>query len=81
MCTGYGGYANDGINMAGRQDLWNAEFVLDPDDLKQETILLRATREILPGEQIFVWYGPEYWCDDDYPVELLYMAVIAYGVN
>ena len=26
LCYSAGPYANDGINMDGRQDMWNAEF-------------------------------------------------------
>jgi hypothetical protein len=53
--------------------------VIDP--YNEDSILLRATRPILPGEQIFVWYGPAYWCNDQHAIELLRMAVITYGIN
>ena len=79
LCVAYGGYANDGINMIGRRDLWNAELEIDPYDDKM--VILRPTRDILPGEQIYVWYGPEYWCSDDHPVELIAMAVMTYGID
>jgi hypothetical protein len=81
LCMAYGGYANDAVNSEGRRDLWNAEFVIDENDPKEKTILLRATRDLVPGEQIYVWYGPTYWCDDSHPVELLVMTVITYGIN
>ena len=58
ICTAFAGYANDAINKHGRRDCWNAEFILDPDDDKR--ILLRATRPIAAGEQIYAWYGPTY---------------------
>jgi len=79
LCTAFAGYANDAINKHGRRDCWNAEFILDPDDDRR--ILLRATRPINKGEQIYAWYGPTYWCDDTHPLELMKLAVLTYGVN
>ena len=42
---------------------------------------MRPLRDIAPGEQIFVWYGPHYWCDPQHPVELMAKAIITYGVD
>ena len=57
---------------------WNAEFIID--DYGQK-IILRPLRDIAQGEQIFAWYGPQYWCDVRHPVELMAKAVITYGVD
>ena len=49
--------------------------------MRVKQILLRATRPIAVGEQIYAWYGPTYWCDDTHTLELMKMAVITYGIN
>jgi hypothetical protein len=79
MCYSAGPYANDGISWTGRRDLWNAEFAID--DYDPGIFILRPLRDIQAGEQIYVWYGPRYWCSDDHSVEQLAMAVITYGID
>ena len=44
-------------------------------------IVLRPLRDIAKVEQIFAWYGQQYWCDPQHPVELMAKAIITYGVN
>ena len=78
-CYSAGPYANDGINWTGRRDLWNAELAID--DYNPELFVLRPLRDIQAGEQIYVWYGPRYWCSDDHPLDQLVMAVMTYGIN
>ena len=79
MCYSAGPYANDGISWTGRRDLWNAELAID--DYDQGIFILRPLRDIQAGEQIYVWYGPRYWCSDDHTVEQMAMAVITYGID
>ena len=79
LCIAYGAYGNDAINKEGRRDCWNAELAID--DYDDHLVIIRPTRDILPGEQIYIWYGPRYWCSDDHDVELMAMAVMTYGVN
>jgi hypothetical protein len=79
MCYSAGPYANDGISWTGRRDLWNAELSID--DYDQSIFVLRPLRDIQAGEQIYVWYGPRYWCSDDHSVEQMAMAVITYGID
>ena len=79
LCIAYGAYGNDAINKEGRRDCWNAELAID--DYDDHLVIIRPTRDILPGEQIYIWYGPRYWCSDDHDVELMAMAVMKYGVN
>jgi hypothetical protein len=79
MCYSAGPYANDGISWTGRRDLWNAELAID--DYDQGIFVLRPLRDIQAGEQIYVWYGPRYWCSDDHSVEQMAMAVITYGID
>ena len=42
---------------------------------------MRPLRDIMKGEQIYAWYGPLYWCDQQHPVELMAKAIITYGIN
>ena len=66
-----GGYANDAIGWEGEQGRWNAELIVDDYDCSK--IILRPLRDIAKGEQIYAWYGPQYWCDPQYPVELMWL--------
>jgi hypothetical protein len=79
LCYSAGPYANDGINWTGRRDLWNAELTLD--DYNPDLFVLRPLRDIRAGEQIYVWYGPRYWCSDDHTVDQMAMAVMTYGID
>ena len=79
LCYSAGPYANDGINWSQRRDLWNAE--LAPDDYNPDIFVLRPLRDIKAGEQIYVWYGPRYWCSDDHSAEHMAMAVMTYGID
>lgn len=47
-------YINDCINPAG----WNVEFVKMPH---LGCALVKATRDIAAGEELFVSYGAKYW--------------------
>ena len=79
ICFNKGGYANDAIGWEGEQGRWNAEFIVD--DYDSSKIILRPLRDIAKGEQIYAWYGPQYWCDPQHPVELMAKAIITYGVD
>jgi Ulp1 family protease len=79
QCYSAGPYANDGINWTGRRDLWNAELTID--DYNPDLFVLRPLRDIRAGEQIYVWYGPRYWCSDDHTVDQMAMAVMTYGID
>ena len=79
ICFNKGGYANDAIGWEGEQGRWNAEFIVD--DYDSSKIILRPLRDIAKGEQIYAWYGPQYWCNPQHPVELMAKAIITYGVN
>jgi Ulp1 family protease len=74
-CVSNGGYVNDALE----KGKWNAEFTVDDHD--PYTIVLRATREIHPGEQIFVQYSGKYWCDRQYDVGTLVKAIQAYDID
>ena len=75
---GGGGYANYAIDWDGTRGEWNAEFIID--DYDGQKIILRPLRDIAQGEQIFAWYGPQYRCDPQHPVEMIAKAVITYGI-
>ena len=75
----FGGNASDGINAQGRKSYWNAQFEVDEND---ETLVnIVATRDIVAGELVIVWYGAEYWCNDVHQFRLKVMAIKTYNIN
>jgi SET domain-containing protein len=50
-------YANDARGMGRVQGLRNNAVYT----IKKGRGYIQATRNIKPGEEIFVWYGPDYW--------------------
>jgi hypothetical protein len=79
LCYSAGPYANDGIHESHRRDLWNAELTID--EYNPDLFVIRPLRDIQAGEQIYVWYGPRYWCSDDHTIEQMCNAVITYGID
>jgi len=62
---------NDNIQDPSR---WNCEF-----HIKGKKIFIRATREIQEDEELYLPYGALYWCDPQYPLDILILAQQAYG--
>jgi hypothetical protein len=62
---------NDNIQDPSR---WNCEFYI-----KGKKIFIRATREIQEDEELYLPYGALYWCDPQYPLDILILAQQAYG--
>ena len=51
------------------------------DGYDSSKIILRPLRDIVKGEQIYAWYGPQHWCDPQHPVELMAKAIITHGID
>ena len=63
--SGYGRYANDSLipqHLQGIDNMAdNAKIMYDPSLDKSKPVILRALREIEPGEEIMLAYGGDYW--------------------
>ena len=63
--SGYGRYANDSLTPQHLQAVDkvtdNAKIMYNPSLDRSKPVILRALREILPGEEIYVAYGGDYW--------------------
>lgn len=51
-------YINDPLN----EEFWNCKFVPQPEFDRCAVV---ATRDIVPGEELFVSYGESYWANQD----------------
>ena len=72
---GYGRYANDPLC----EDMENAKFTYEGRTKGQMgTAILRATRFIPAGHEIYVAYGGEYWADASHPLEIRRKAAERY---
>jgi hypothetical protein len=70
-----GGFLNDPFDPS------KVNCTFDDDDRDDEAIVLRATRDILAGEELYVSYGGFYWCQDVFSIEIQRQAIAAYKIN
>ena len=70
-----GGLVNDPMDCSRV----NVEWDLHDDDL--DTVVLRATRDLEEGEEIFVDYGGNYWCRNKHGLYLQLEAVRRYRID
>jgi len=55
------------------------EWYVHPDFL--QLLLVVSIRSIAADEQLFILYGPDYWCQDRFPIAILLAAVIGYIID
>ena len=63
--------------------LWGVHTVVNACHLASKSLsrLVISTRHIAGNEQLFILYGPDYWCQDRFPVHVLLAAVIGYSID
>ena len=57
----------------------NCEFYIHPDH--SHLLLVISTQAIAAGEQLFLPYGPDYWCQDQFSLNTLAAAVRRYDID
>ena len=57
----------------------NCEWYVHPDF--PQILLVISTKRIACNEQLFISYGPDYWCQDRFSVHILLAAVIGYAID
>ena len=67
------------INDSLDPSLHNCDFYVHPD--YPSLLLVIATRDIAPDQQLFIAYGADYWCHDKYPLAVQIAAIKCYNVN
>ena len=40
-----------------------------------------SIQSIAADEQLFILYGPDYWCQDQFPITVLLAAVLGYNID
>ena len=57
----------------------NCDWYVHPD--YPELLLVITIKEVPVGDQLFIPYGPDYWCSDKYSLDTLAAAVIRYNID
>ena len=57
----------------------NCEWYVHPDF--PHILLVISTKHIAYDEQLFISYGPDYWCEDRLPIHVLLAVVIGYSTG
>ena len=57
----------------------NCEWYVHPDF--PQLLLVVSIRSIATDEQLFILYGPDYWCQDHFPITVLLAAVLGYNID
>jgi hypothetical protein len=68
-------YINDSLD----HKLYNADWYIHPDF--PELLLVIATKDIKSDEQIYLPYGPDYWCQDKFSLTTLRAAIACYNID
>ena len=68
-------YINDSLDPS----LHNCEWYIHPS---YPNLLLVITTTLVPNDaQLFIPYGPNYWCQDKFPIEVLLAAIKGYNID
>ena len=57
----------------------NCDWYVHPDF--PTLLLVVANRYIADDEQLYLSYGPDYWCQDRFPIHILKAAVKGYAID
>ncbi|MFN9906580.1 MAG: SET domain-containing protein-lysine N-methyltransferase, partial [bacterium] len=68
-------YINDSLDT----NLHNCDWYIHPS---YPNLLLVITTTHIPNDaQLYIPYGPDYWCQDKFPIEILLAAINGYNID